>query len=369
MDIGGYKLNHPEEIETPAMLVYEDLVQHNIREIMRICGSPQRVVPHFKTHKSAAVLKLQMQAGISALKVSTVKEAEVLAENGVKEIIVAYPIPHRKKLERLMALKKLYPGADIKVIASTPEHLNVMSQAATAHKQRLGVYLDLDPGMHRTGVQPGEEAGRFYARIARTPGLKPSGIHCYDGSVGGSAEPEPRKVVVQKNLEHIHDTIDRARRQGLDVPDVVAGGSWSFSFYVADEDVRVSPGKWIYWDLMNAVMTDLNFKMAAVVLGQVVDRNVGQDTVTVDLGVKGISDDPPTPRRFKVVGNEAMELVSQSEEHGVVKRNGANLGVGDFFLARPGHVCSTTVKYPYALVINRQGDVTGRYDHQARDRE
>ena len=368
MEVGDYKLKHPEEIETPAFLVYQDLVHHNIREALRICGSGERMVPHFKTHKSAEVLKLQMEAGITAFKVSTVKEAEVVAENGVQEIIVAYPIPHPKKLERLMLLKKRYPEADIKVIACTPQHLEVMSQVAIAHKQELGVYMDLDPGEHRTGVQPGEAAGRFYAEIAKTPGLKPAGIHAYDGGVGNSPEPGPREAIVKENIEKIRDAIDRAERQGLDVPDVVAGGSWSFSFYAAEGDIRVSPGKWIYWDLMNCIMTDLDFKLAGVVLGQVVDRHVPQDTVTTDLGIKGISHDPPLARRLRVVGQEQMELVSQSEEHGVIKQNGAALDVGDFFIAQPGHVCSTTVKFPYALVVDSEGEIVGQYNHQARDR-
>ena len=78
--VGDYRLTLPDELETPAFLVYEDNVRHNIQEVLRVCGSPERVVPHVKTHKSAEVLKLQMEAGMTSFKCATLKEAEMLAE-------------------------------------------------------------------------------------------------------------------------------------------------------------------------------------------------------------------------------------------------------------------------------------------------
>ena len=243
MEFDDYKLLHPEQIETPAFLVFPHLVEYNIRQVLDICGSPGKIIPHVKTHKSSEVLKLQIAAGISAFKCATIAEAEMVAKNGVKEIVIAYPLTHPKKLARFMAMKQRYPETDIKVIASAPEHLEIMSHAATASKQELGVYMDMElGGGHSTGVKPGDEAAEFYVSIARTPGLRPAGIHAYDGHVGGSPDPGPRKAVVQKNLEYIYDARDRVVSQGLEVPDIVAGGSWSFRFYVGEEGVRVSPG-------------------------------------------------------------------------------------------------------------------------------
>ena len=226
----------------------------------------------------------------------------MIAKNGVKEIVIAYPLIHPLKLSRLMALKQQYPETDIKVIASASEHLDAMSQAATAAQQDLGVYMDMElGGGHATGVQLGDEAARFYADIARTPGLRPAGLHAYDGHVGGSPDPGPRNAVVQQNLERIYHVRDRVSGQGLEVPDIIAGGSWSFRFYLGEDGVRVSPGKWVYFDLSNSVMTDLKFKIAAVVLGQVVDSQSSQDTVTVDLGEKAVGLDPMMSQRFRVI--------------------------------------------------------------------
>ena len=368
LEIGGYRLNRPDEVETPALLVYQDMVQHNIREVIRICGSPRRVVPHIKTHKSAEVLRLQMEAGMTSFKCATLREAELLAGNGGGEIIIAYPLLHPKKISRFMALKQRYPDIDVKVIVGAPEHLGPLSEAALAHGVKVGVYVDLDTGMRRTGVQPGDEAGRFYAQAAGTPALEVIGVHVFDGQALYKPDLEERKASVAKSLEYMHDLWDRASRQGIEVRDNVVAGSWTFHLYLDEETIRVSPGTWVYWDSRNATVEELGFKVAAVVLGQVVDRDVEQDTVTVDIGSKAVAPDQPTPLRFKVVGHERAELLAQSEEHGVIKLNGERLDVGDMVLASPGHACTPTGKYPYSLVVNGEGNVVGRYDHEARDR-
>ena len=116
------------------------------------------------------------------------------------------------------------------------------------------------------------------------------------------------------------------------------------------------------------MIPELPFKVAGVVLGQVIDRNVDKDTLTVDIGSKAITDDLEMKNRFKVAGNANISLVSQSEEHGVISRSDSDLHLGDFIFALPGHACTTTTKYPEALVIDQAGNVTHSYKHDARDR-
>ena len=332
-----------------------------------MCGSPQRIVPHVKTHKSADVLRMQIDAGMTSFKCATLNEAELLARGGAKEIIVAYPLLHPKKLERFMRLIEMYSETDFKVILSTTEHLNALAVSAKKSNKVVGVYVDLDTGMHRTGVQPGEHAATFYTQAASTDGIKVLGIHVFDGHTLYKPDLEERKMLVSKSVKHIHDVWEHAAKQGLEILDNLVGGSWSFHLYPREPKVRVSPGTWIYWDSRNASMPELNFQVAAVVLGQVIDRNLQEGTVTVDIGSKAIAPDQPIPERMKLVGYARAELVSQSEEHGVIKLNGEVLDVGEMVLAKPGHACTTTVKYPFALVVDKEGNVNGRYDHIARD--
>jgi D-serine deaminase-like pyridoxal phosphate-dependent protein len=368
LEIRDYRLKEPEAIETPAMLVFQPALEHNLASAIELCGSPERLVPHFKTHKSAAILRRTLAAGIACYKCATLKEAEVLAASGARQIILAYPLVHPAKMRRLLDLQKRHRELELRIIVSRHEHLELLSEAARGCGACIGVYIDIDTGMHRTGVAPGDEAVRLYAAAARTQGIRPLGVHVFDGHTGFIPEIERRQALVDESFGHMVDLWDRARRLGLEIFDNIVGNSWSFHLYPRDSKLRLSPGTWIYWDHRNAAMAELPFKPAALVLGQVVDCNAAQDTVTVDIGAKAVSDDVGVAQRFKVVGHEAVELIAQSEEHGVLRLNGASLAVGDFVLAVPGHACTTTVKYPHALMVDGSGEITGRIAHDARDR-
>ena len=370
MEIDGYLLDDPEAIDTPAFLVYEDMVQHNIGEVLRVCGSVDRLVAHAKTHKSTDVLNLQIAAGIRSYKCATLREAEMLADANVDEIVIAYPMLHPRKRERLVSLMQKFPKIEVKAIVSTPDHLAGLSESMVASGLELGVYLDLDTGMRRTGAQPGAEAGEIYVQAAQTPGLRALGVHVFDGHTLYKPDEAERQALVDTSIGYMHEVWEVAERHGIAADDNLAGGSWSFHLYLGEDanKVRVTPGTWVYWDSRNATIPELDFKVAAVVLGQVIDSDPGMDTVTTDLGSKTCSPDQPMEHRFKLVGYPAAELTAQSEEHGVLRLNGETLAVGDLVLAAPGHACTTTVKFPYALVVDSGGQIAGRYDHDARDR-
>ena len=94
---------------------------------------------------------------------------------------------------------------------------------------------------------------------------------------------------MNQSLEHIHNLWDQVAQHGCPATDNVIGGSWSFHLYKDEPTIRMSPGTFIYWDHMNAMIPELPFKIAGIVLGQVIDRNVSKNTLTVDIGSKAIS--------------------------------------------------------------------------------
>ena len=363
-----YKLLNPDSLDTPAMITYPHLVEQNIDEIIRLCGNPENIVPHAKTHKSSDILNMQLIRGIKSYKCATLKEAEIVAECGANQIIIAYPMVHPRKLDRFTSLIKSFPETEFRAIASTQTHLNLLSEASkNAHKD-IGTYMDLDTGMRRTGVQPGSSSVQFYQAIDKTIGVEPMGIHVFDGETLYIPDFEQRSQIVQKNIEKMEEIWKSASDSGIQVEDNLAGGSWSFQHYADHPYIRPTPGTWIYWDTRNAEMEELGFQIASLVLGQIVDDDTEMDTATVDIGSKSCSSDQPLEHRFKLIHHQETELVLQNEEHAVVKLNGASLNVGDFVLAAPGHACTLTVKFPYTNVVSKEGSLIGIYQHDARDR-
>ena len=368
MQVGSYKIASPEMIDTPAMVTYPHLVASNIDEIIRMCGGAENIVPHAKTHKSKSVIEMQVEKGIFSYKCATLKEAEMAVSGGAHEIILAYPLLHPIKLRRFIDMVQKYPDVTFRTIASTEEHLLAMSKMATKDNVTLDVYMDLDTGMRRTGVQPGMKACDFYCSIADKNNLNPVGVHVFDGETLYITDFERRSELATRTVSSLKDIWENAEKNQIPVADNLVGGSWSFSHYIQEPNIRVTPGTWIYWDTRNAEMEELDFDIASLILGQVIDSDDDKDTVTVDIGSKSSSSDQPLVHRFKIMGFPNTELIAQSEEHGVVKLNGDILNVGDYILAAPGHACTLTVKFPFTNVISEKGLPEGFFMHDARDR-
>jgi D-serine deaminase-like pyridoxal phosphate-dependent protein len=257
---------------------------------------------------------------------------------------------------------------DDRIGISTPFHLNVLATVAARRKQALRVMLDLDAGMHRTGIGFGPDAAKLYREIDADPFLQPSGFHLYDGHDNFSDVVE-REAAAQRNIALLQEFQQQIESAGMPVPCVVAGGSFSFPYYARTEGMYGSPGTFIYWDAgFTTAMPDIPFRCAALILTQVVDRHPDVGTITTDLGCKGISSDLPLEERAFLLGLDAAELVAQSEEHGVFRIPGELPRVGDYLLAVPGHICPTTIRYPGIHVMDKAGEVVDYYLHTARDR-
>ena len=363
-----YSVADPDALETPAMLLFQDMMDHNIKSVCELVDGGQNLIAHVKTHKSEAVARKQVQLGIEGFKCATLKELEMVLQAGTRKAILSYPQCQDVKIERLCDLTSSYPDAWIAAIVSSPFHLKVLSTVATRRKQKLRVMLDLDAGMHRTGIGFGPDATKLYREIDAHPFLQASGFHLYDGHDNYS-DVVQREAEAQRHIRSLQEFQQQIESAGMPVPCVVAGGSWSFPYYARTQGMVGSPGTFIYWDAgYSTAMPDMPFRWAALILTQVVDRYPDAGTITTDLGSKGISSDLLLEERACLLGHETAVLVSQSEEHGVFRIPGELPRVGDYLLAVPGHICPTTIRYPGIHVIDTAGNVVDYYLHTARDR-
>jgi D-serine deaminase-like pyridoxal phosphate-dependent protein len=307
--------------------------------------------------------------GIAGFKCATLKELEMVLQAGASKAILSYPQCQEIKIERFCDLTMSYPDAWIAAIVSSQFHLNVLDAVATRREQSLRVMMDLDAGMHRTGIGFGPDATKLYQDIDAHPYLQASGFHLYDGHENFS-DVIQREAAAQRHIESLQEFQREIESAGMPVPFVVAGGSWSFPYYARTRGMYGSPGTFIYWDAgYRTDMPDMPFRCAVLILTQVVDRYPDTGTITTDLGCKGISSDLLLEERAFLLGHDTAELVSQSEEHGVFRLQGKLPRVGDYLLAVPGHICPTTIRYPGSHVIDAAGEVVDYFLHTARDRE
>ena len=345
----SYLVGNWRDLPTPALLVYPDRIRANVARALEIAGGPDRLRPHVKTHKCAQIVGLQMDAGITRFKCATLAEAEMLARAGVGDIVIAYPMVGAN-VGRLIRLARAYPDAVFRPLADHAATLDPLGEAARGAGITLEVLVDLDTGMHRTGV-PAEGAAALYRRLTETPGLAPGGIHAYDGHIhdgdlrvrcAAAAESRNAALGLKQSLE----------REGLPVPRVVMGGTPSFPCHAASAEVELSPGTFVLHDAgYGEAFPDLPFEPAAVLLSRVVSRP-GEDRFTLDLGHKAVAADPPGARGRIWSPEIAAEPAGQSEEHWVFAGPGAGtLEPGDPVYVLPTHICPTVALHERLYVV------------------
>lgn len=363
-----YAIADTSQIFSPAMIIYRDLVEANIREMVRIAGSPARLRPHCKTHKMKQVCELQKQAGITKHKCATLAEAEMLAQAGIEDIFLAYN-PVGPNIGRCIAFLKQYPQVRLLVTADHPQPIAQLGAAASAAGVSLGVLLDLDAGMHRTGVAPGPDALRVYATIAATPGLTPAGFHLYDGH-NNQKDVAQRAAGVQAAWQAASSLRRDVEKAGFPVPRIVAGGTGAFPIYAQIDDpvIELSPGTVVFHDWgYGDAFPDLHFQPAALLLTRCISRPT-PDRATFDLGYKAVASDPPAGNRLTFPDLPDAKAVLQNEEHLVLETAEAGrFAPGDELLAIPRHVCPTSALHKFVYVVSG-GRVVDTWEVAARDR-
>jgi D-threonine aldolase len=365
----AYALKDTSAVFSPALLFYKDVIRRNIARAVEMAGDPARLRPHVKTHKTREIVRLEKDAGITKHKCATPAEAEMLAQCGVRDVLLAYN-PVGPNCERMARLAAKYLDCRFAVTADHAAAVAALSATLTAKGQTLDVLLDLDVGQHRTGVAPGKEAVALYELIAKSPGLRPGGLHVYDGHNHQDSAAERRASVLQL-LEPVLELRRTLEAKGLPVPRMVCGGSPTFPVYAGLDfpGMELSPGTFVLYDNgYGARYSDLaGFTPAALLLTRVISRPT-PNRVTFDLGYKAVASDPPAGKRLTLLDVPDYQAVLQNEEHLVIETPDAGrFKPGDEVLAIPTHVCPTCSMHQKAYVVEN-GEVTGTWEIAARDR-
>jgi D-serine deaminase-like pyridoxal phosphate-dependent protein len=360
-----YVVQNADEIPSPALLVYPERVEENIRRMIAIAGGVDRLRPHMKTSKLPEVVRMHLDQGITRYKVATVAEAEMAAAAGAPDVLLAYQ-PVGPNIRRFIQLITSFPHTVFAALVDDEENARTIAKAARASGVTANLYVDLDIGMHRSGIAPDASAIALYRLLTELPGVRASGLHAYDGHIHDT-DPAVRRQRCEEGFLHVRRLRDELTAQRLDVPAVVAGGTPTFPFHAARPDVECSPGTTVFWDLNYTTnLPDMDFLPAVMLLTRVISRP-GPNRICLDLGHKAVASENPHPR-VALMDVPDAKAIGHSEEHLPLETSRASdLAVGTALYALPWHVCPTVALHNEAVVV-RNGVASERWTVVARAR-
>ncbi len=361
-----FQLKNPDLTDSPALLIYLDRIHENIRLMIKIAGDAKRMIPHIKTHKMPEVVKMQMQAGIYRFKCATIAEAEMLATAGVDEVVLAYQL-NTSKAFRFLQLIKQYPHIRFASLVDNMQSAQLLNDLFMQEGLTARVYIDIDDGMHRTGFGTGGDMVALYEQINSLPKIQCLGFHVYDGHFHDKEFTE-RKELADAAIQPVMNAVAQIQSKGLSIPEVIAGGSPTFTVHALNLGVKCSPGTCLLWDWGYSMkLAEQHFLHAAVLLTRIISKPM-KGRVTTDLGHKSVAAENPIDRRVYFLNLEDYKVISQSEEHLVAEVSDADwekLKVGDVLYGIPYHICPTVALYDEVQVVEdgvvtQQWQVTGR---------
>ena len=354
-----------EELDTPALVVDLDVMERNIRVYQGyFLGTNARVRPVVTSHLSPQVARLQLAApgAGGGVAVTTVGEAQVFANAGFDDILVANQMVTASKINRLCALTG---QSRITVAADNPDNVDQLSQLVTAAGAEIGVLVEIEAGMERCGVAPGPDAVTLAKKVQEASGLRFEGIMASVPGPTGDA-PERRREATLQNLQAVLDAKDLLESAGLSVDTVSIGGAHCQS--AAGDLPAVTEVRAGRYPLMDVRLLEHlpDLALAAHVVATVISHPV-DGLAVVDAGHKATGPDQGLPA---LQGPGDAKATRFSAEHGILELSDEarrRFSPGQRVWLAPYELAACVNQYDYIRAV-RDGKLEGFWPLPARGR-
>ena len=354
--------------DTPALLIDHAGLDANIRNMQHLADDAQVMLrPHIKTHKSVWIAGKQLAAGAGGITTAKLSEAEIFAEYGIKDIFIANQITHPIKLDRLASL---HNKIDLSVGMDHPDQIKLLRPVFTGKRKLLKVLIEINSGLNRCGITPGNELYVLADKIRQCGFLHFAGIFTHAGQVYGAASQQEVAAVGAHEGEVMEKACDILDRKNM-TPEIVSVGSTPTVKYSAYNPVvtEIRPGNYVFFDNIQCVLQScMQQNCALYVIATVISQPVpGQ--VVIDAGSKALGLDRGAHATNLISGygqilniNGIIDRIS--EEHGVILLDEPRrIPLGSPVLIIPNHACAVVNLYDkYHIVKNGNIEKTIKID-------
>jgi D-serine deaminase-like pyridoxal phosphate-dependent protein len=345
-----------EDLETPVPVIDLDRVEHNLAKMQAYCDEKSlRLRPHIKTHKIPAFAQRQVEIGACGITCQKLGEAEVMADGGIDDILISYPLIGGAKALRLAALAR---RVKMSVAVDNPLALRTAAEAAQAAGTQIGVLVEFDSGSKRTGVVSVEQALHLARAVTGADGLRFDGLMTYPSTSATST--------------FVAEAIRRFADAGLAIGTVSGGGTpnaWHAHEVAGLTEVRV--GTYIYHDRATVASGAASLDECALLLHATVVSRPTEDRAIIDAGTKSLSSDLVAPSAgpgYGLILDYPDAVIERlNEEHGIIdlSRCATKPSLGERVRVLPNHVCVVSNLHD-DVVLSRNGRVIDTWQVAAR---
>lgn len=339
--------------------------------MIEAAGSAQLLRPHVKTHKMPAVTRMCISAGITRFKAATIAEAEMTADAGAADVLLAVQ-PVGPNVQRFVKLIQRYSKCRFSCLVDDAAVLRQLEMAFQAAGVRGDVWLDINVGMNRTGIAPSNAASDLVRSMLSSRHVRFAGIHVYDGHLHDT-DTERLKRQFKEALLPLWEWIAGWQALVGDNLKLVGGGTPTAEFWRAEAQSRrlqieTGAGTTVFWDAGQPTFSPpMAYEPAVLLVTRVISRP-SESHVCLDLGHKAVASEMPLPRVKWLNWDERHEVVGHNEEHMVLQtKERCSLRCGDVLYGVPVHICPTVALHQRAECV-RDYRVTEPWQVVARDR-
>ncbi len=344
-----------DDVVTPALIVDLDAYERNLGTMAALVErAGLRLRPHAKTHKSPEIALAQMARGAVGACCQKLSEAEILAQGGVGDILIANQVVGAVKAVRAATLAQ---RVRLALCVDHPRNVEELSTAARTLEASIDVLVEIDVGNRRCGLPPGGSAVALAERVAAAPGLRFLGLQAYHGGAQHIRDFRERRAAVRQAAEQTLRTVEALEAAGLDCETVTGGGTGTLLHDIeAGALNELQAGSYVFMDadygrnLAEDGTAETRFESALFVLATVMSHPNPQRAV-LDAGLKALAMDSGPPLLKGVPG---ATYTRASDEHGVLDLERENLlAHGQRVLLIPGHCDPTVNLYDWYVGVRR----------------
>lgn len=346
-----------KQISTPAVVIELNTAERNIRRMVeenRRFGIAHR--PHIKAHKCIKLAKLQLAMGACGITCAKLGEAEVMADGGVNDILLAFPLIGDDKLQRYGDLAK---RCMIRTIINSIEGTRGLSMLGEKLGRQLEVLIELDGGIGRCGIKPMEPALRFAQKAAKLPGIRIVGLLYYGGGIYDLHSEEEFIQATGKERDEIVGTANLLKSHNFDISILSGGSSFSAKWPEHLKGLtEVRAGNYIFNDVHQLNVGLIQPEDCAMRVVSTVVTIPDEYTAVIDAGSKTLTSDTVAgaPGFGYIIGREDIVIYKLNEEHGYLRSDKPiGLHVGDRVVIIPNHAC---------VIPNLQDEMYGARDEK-----